>query len=369
MKFLEYKAKAIFARHGIPVPRGVVASRPEEIKDPPRPAMVKAQVLIGGRGKAGGIKPADTIEDIRATAAQILGMDIRGFRVRQVYVEERLEIERELYLSLTIDRSAREVLLIASAAGGMEIEAVPKDQIYMEHIPTLVGIQPYVLRSLVRFLGLSGNVDEQVADIARRAYRLFREEDAELVEINPLAVTRGGKVVAGDAKLVVDDNAEYRHLEYARLDQDRTPLEQEAHEKGITFIQLDGDIGVIANGAGLTMATLDVLNLKGGKGGTFLDLGGTDDPGMVAQAFEILLKARPSVVLLNIFGGITKADTVALGVKQALEGLHAGVPVVARIKGVNEDRAREILAGVGMHTADTMEEAAELAVRVKAGGA
>src|SRR3990172_8219198 len=168
-------------------------------------------------------------------------MDIRGCGVRQVYVEERLEIERELYLSLTIDRSAREVLLIASAAGGMEIEAVPKDQIYMEHIPTLVGIQPYVLRSLVRFLGISGNLGEQVADIARRAYRLFREEDAELVEINRPAVTRGGRGVAKEDK-----------------------------EKGIMFIQLDGDIGVIANGAGLTMATLDVLNLKGGKGGTFL---------------------------------------------------------------------------------------------------
>jgi succinyl-CoA synthetase beta subunit len=369
MKFLEYKAKSVFARYGIPVPHGVVVARPEEVRNPPLPCMVKAQVLIGGRGKAGGIKPAVSLDEARAVSRQILGMDITGYKVRQVYLEERMDIERELYLSFTIDRSAREPLLMASARGGMEIESLPREEILMEHVPALVGLQPYVLRTLVKFLGLEGLVAEQVTDITRKAYDLFRKEDAELVEINPLIVTKAGKVVAGDAKLVVDDNAEYRHLEYAKLDQDRTLLEEEAHEKGITFIQLDGDIGVIANGAGLTMATLDVLNLKGGKGGTFLDLGGTDDPEKVAQAFELLIKAHPSVILLNIFGGITKADTVALGVKKALEEMHADVPVVARIKGVNEDTAKEILRGMGMYPAETMEEAAELAVRVKKGAA
>jgi succinyl-CoA synthetase beta subunit len=369
MKFLEYKAKAIFAKHGIPVPRGVVASRPEEIHDPPIPCMVKAQVLIGGRGKAGGIKPATSSEEARRVASQILGMDISGYTVKMVYLEERLDIDKELYLGFTIDRSAREPLLIASAMGGVEIESVPHEQLFMQHVPTLIGLEPYILRSLTKKLGLVDHIADQVEDVACKAYDLFRKEDAELVEINPLVVTKRGRVVAGDAKLVVDDNAEYRHLEYAKLDQDRTPLEEEAHEKGITFIQLDGDIGVIANGAGLTMATLDVLNLKGGKGGTFLDLGGTDDPDKVAQAFEILLEANPSVILLNIFGGITKADTVALGVKRALEVMHSDVPVVARIKGVNEDRARQILRDVGMYPAETMEEAAELAVKVKMGGA
>ncbi len=369
MKFLEYKAKSIFARYGIPVPHGVVVARPEEIREPPLPCMVKAQVLIGGRGKAGGIKPAATLDEARAVSRQILGMDIKGYKVKQVYLEERLDIERELYFSFTIDRAAREPLLMASASGGVEIEALPHEQIFMEHVPALIGLQPYVMRTLGKFLGLQGLVAEQVADVTRKAYDLFRKEDAELVEINPLVITKAGKVVAGDAKLVVDDNAEYRHLEYAKLDQDRTPLEEEAHEKGITFIQLDGDIGVIANGAGLTMSTLDVLNLKGGKGGTFLDLGGTDDPEKVAQAFELLIKANPSVILLNIFGGITKADTVALGVKKALEVMHANLPVVARIKGVNEEQAKEILRGVGMYPAETMEEAAELAVKVKKGGA
>ena len=369
MKFYEYKAKQIFARYGIPVPRGIVVSWPEEIADLPLPCMVKAQVLVGGRGKAGGIRPAETLEEARTVAGQILGMDIHGYRVKQVYLEERLDIASELYFSLTIDRSAREPLLMASARGGVEVEIVPREELYMEHIPAMVAIQPYVLRSMRSKLGLSKEIGEQVASIARCTYELFRKEDAELVEINPLAVTTDGRVIAGDAKLVIDDNAEYRHLEYANLDQDRTPLEQEAHDKGIVFIQLDGDIGVIANGAGLTMATLDVLNLKGGKGGTFLDLGGTDDPEKVKEAFEILIKARPRVILVNIFGGITKADTVAMGLKQALDEMHTRIPVVARIKGVNEAQAKEILRSIGMYAADTIEEAAELAVKVKAGAA
>ena len=368
MKFHEYKAKEIFSRYGIPVPRGIVASRAEDIVDPSLPCMVKAQVLVGGRGKAGGIRPAESLEEARAVADQILGMDIHGYRVNRVYLEERLKIAQELYVSLTIDRSAREPLLMATAMGGMNVEDVPRDQLYAEHIPAMIGLQPYVLRSMVSKLALPKEVGSQVATIVRHAYELFRKEDAELVEINPLVVTEQGRVIAGDAKLVIDDNAEYRHPEYANLDQDRTPLEQEAHEKGIVFIQLDGDIGVIANGAGLTMATLDVLNLKGGRGGTFLDLGGTDDPGKVQQAFGLMIKARPSVILLNIFGGITKADTVALGVKQALEEMGAKIPVVARIKGVNEAQAKEILGSIGTYAAETLEEAAELAVKVKMGG-
>lgn len=368
MKFLEYRAKEVFARYGIPVPRGVVVSSPEDIVDPPLPCMVKAQVLIGGRGKAGGIRPASTFQEARNATAEILGMEIRGHRVREVLLAERIDIAKELYLSLTIDRSAREPLIIASALGGVDIESVPRDRIFMEHVPAVLGLQLYVLRGLRAKLGLPSEIGDQVVDVARKAYDLFRKEDAELVEINPLAVTSEGRVVAGDAKLVVDDNAEYRHPEYAAMDQERTPLEEEAHDKGITFIQLDGDVGVIANGAGLTMATLDILNLKGGRGGAFLDLGGTDDPKKVQEAFEILIKARPSVILLNIFGGITKADTVAQGVKEALDALGTRVPVVARIKGVNENRAKEILREIGMHSAETIEEAAELAVKVRSGG-
>ncbi|HEV8595745.1 MAG TPA: ADP-forming succinate--CoA ligase subunit beta [Thermoplasmata archaeon] len=365
MKFYEYKAHEILRKYGIPVPRGILATTPEDIVDPPLPCAVKAQVLIGGRGKAGGIKFAKTVEEARTAAGAILGMHIGPYTVRQVYAQELLDIAQELYLSITIDRSARAPLLMASSAGGMEIESVPPEKILRIHIPPLVGLQPYVLRNLAKGLALKNETSTQVTDIVKKLYALFRGEDAELVEINPLAVLKDGRVVAGDAKLVVDDNAEYRHPEYADLPQDRTPLEEEAHDKGITFIQLEGDIGVIANGAGLTMATLDVLNLKGGKGGTFLDLGGTDDPEKVKQAFEILLKAKPSAIFLNIFGGITKADTVAIGVTEAIQAFRAHVPVVARIKGVNEVRAKEILAGAGMHSVESMEEGAELAVKLR----
>ena len=368
MKFYEYKAYEIFRRHGIPVPHGVVAAAPEDLANPPLPCAVKAQVLVGGRGKAGGIKFAGTAEEAREAARQILGMTIGPYVVQQVFAQEKLDIARELYLSLTIDRSARAPLLMASATGGVEVESLPDGAILKVQIPPAIGPQPYVFRTLRKFLGLPKEQADQVEDIARKAYALFRAEDAELVEINPLAVLRDGRVVAGDAKLTVDDSAEYRHTEYADLPQDRTPLEEEAHDKGITFLQLEGDIGVIANGAGLTMATLDVLNLKGGRGGTFLDLGGTDDPEKVKEAFEILLKAGPSAIFLNIFGGITKADTVALGVKQAFAEMHVRVPVVARIKGVNEDRAKEILRDIGMYPVETIEEGAELAVNVRAGG-
>ena len=365
MKFYEYKAHEIFRKYGIPVPRGVLAAKPEDLAEPSLPCVVKAQVLIGGRGKAGGIKTAKTVEEARAAAQAILGMSIGPYTVRQVYAQELLDIAQELYLSVTIDRSARAPLLMASALGGMDIESVPPEKIVRIHIAPLIGLQPYVLRNLAKRLALPQEVATQVSDIAKKMYALFRGEDAELVEINPLAVLRDGRVVAGDAKLIVDDSAEYRHPEYADLPQDRTPLEEEAHDKGITFIQLDGDIGVIANGAGLTMATLDVLNLKGGRGGAFLDLGGTDDPEKVRQAFLLLVKAKPRVILMNIFGGITKCDTVAIGVEKAMAEQPTRVPVVARIKGVNEAEAKRILSDAGMHPADSLEEAAELAVKLR----
>jgi succinyl-CoA synthetase beta subunit len=365
MKFYEYKAHEVFRKYGIPVPRGVLAASAGDLTDPPLPCVVKAQVLVGGRGKAGGIKFANTVEEAREAVRTILGLKIGPYTVKQVYAQERLDIAQELYLSIAIDRSARAPLLMASALGGMEIESVPEDKLFRAHVPPLVGLQPYVLRALAKKLALPKDVATQVSVIARKAYDLFRSEDAELVEINPLAVLKDGRVVAGDAKLVVDDNAEYRHPEYAELDQDRTPLEEEAHDKGITFIQLDGDIGVIANGAGLTMATLDILGLKGGRGGAFLDLGGTDDPEKVKQAFEILLKAEPSVIFLNIFGGITKADTVAIGAEEALKSFGTKVPVVARIKGVNEQQAKAILADAGMHSVEDLEDGAELAVKLR----
>jgi succinyl-CoA synthetase beta subunit len=368
VKFPEYRAKAVYAKHGIPVSRGVVVESPETLPDDlPYPLVVKAQVLAGGRGKAGGIRFAASPEEAEAAVAAILGMRIGGYEVRRVLLEPKADVRQELYLGVTIDRSARAGLLMASAQGGVDIEEVAEDAIFRMVVPPLVGLQPYVLRALRKFLALPRDVSRRVEDVARKVYALFRAEDAELVEINPLFVTTSGDVVAGDAKLTVDDNALYRHGEYADVEQDLTPLEAEAKAKGIAFIQLPGDIGVIANGAGLTMATLDTLNAVGGKGGTFLDLGGTDDPEKVKEAFEILLKAKPSVVLMNIFGGITKCDTVALGVKEALEASATDVPVVARIRGVNEEEAKAILRDAGMHPALGMTEAAEIAVGLRGG--
>jgi succinyl-CoA synthetase beta subunit len=362
VKFYEWKAKEIFSRHAIPVPQGYVVSSPEEVRDSPYPAAAKAQVLAGGRGKAGGVRFVADPEEARRVVGEILGMEIGGYRVRQVLLEERLDIAQELYLAFLIDRTRRTPLLMASRSGGVEIEAVPDREILRINLPPFLGLQPYAFRELRRSLGLSGEVGEKIAAVANKAYEAFVAEDAELLEINPLVLTRAGEVVAGDAKLVVDDNALYRHPEFKDLDQDLTPLEMEAREKDIAFVQLDGDIGVIANGAGLTMATLDVLNLMGGRPGIFLDLGGTDDPEKVKQCFSLMKKARPRVIFLNIFGGITKCDTVALGVKEAMEAEAIDVPVVARIKGLNEERAREILRGAGITTEGDFEAAGRAAV-------
>ena len=368
MKLLEHKGKEILAAYGIPVPRGVLVASHEQLRSLTYPVALKAQVLAGGRGKAGGIRVVNNPAEAEAALDAILQLTIGGYAVKQVYAEERLDIARELYLSYTIDRSARAPLLMASRAGGVEVESLPESEMFTAHVPPTLGVLPYLFRAMRAKLGLAKEVSAQLEDIAAKAYELFRKEDAELVEINPLAVLGDGRVVAGDAKVTIDDSGLFRQPEHAGVDQDRTPLEQEAHDKGITFLQLEGDVGVIANGAGLTMATLDVLGLKGGRGGTFLDLGGTDDPEKVRQAFHILVKAKPRVILMNIFGGITKCDTVAHGVRQAMEEQPTAVPVVARIKGVNEDRAREILREIGMYAVDTMEEGAELAVRVNAGG-
>jgi len=361
MKLYEYKAKELLRKHGIPVPDGFVVSSSDQVKELPGPVMVKAQVLIGGRGKAGGIKPADTVEEARKAASAILGLNIRGYVTKQVLLERRLEVAKELYLGITIDRSRRGLLLMASASGGMDIESVPEDRILMLPMDPLIGYQGFVGRRVSGFLKLGKEQKTQVADIVRKLYTLMVSEDAELVEINPLVVTKDGKVVAGDAKVTIDSDALFRHKEYEGLEEDLTPLEAKAKELDIAFVQLDGNIGVIANGAGLTMATLDSLNMFGGKAGVFLDLGGTDDPEKVKSAMLLMEEADPKVILLNIFGGITKCDTVAKGVLEAIEMKPTSAPIVARIKGLNEELGRDMLKEAGMIPASGLSEAAEKA--------
>jgi succinyl-CoA synthetase beta subunit len=365
MKFHEYKAKELFRKYGIPVPRSVLISDEREAKGLNYPVVIKAQVLIGGRAKAGGVKFAESPEEATKAIDEIIGMDIHGYEVRQVLVEERADISKEYYLGIVIDREERAPLLIASAEGGIEIESVPQEKILRRHVPPFSRLPTYALRDISKFLALTKEESKAFSDIVRAMHKLFETEDAELVEINPLALNTKGEFVAVDAKLVTDDSALYRHKEFQGMEQDLTPLEMEAKSQGIAFIQLDGDIGVIANGAGLTMATLDIITLKGGRGGVFLDLGGTDDPERVKEAFRLMKKAKPSVIFLNIFGGITRCDSVAQGVKEVLDEEGIDVPVVARIKGVHEDKARQMLRDAGFVAVSSLEQAAEETVRLR----
>jgi succinyl-CoA synthetase beta subunit len=328
--------------------------------------VVKAQVLVGGRGKAGGIQFADTLEEAKEKAARILEMRIRDLPVRKVLLVPKLDFAQELYCSMVLDRNTRATTLMASAKGGVDIEGVPDSEIHKVTINPLSGYSSFHGRELLQRMRLSPEIKKQFAALLPKLYRAYRENDCELLEINPLAVTAEGQVLAADAKVVIDDGALFRHPEYQQPDEELTPLEQEARSKGVAFIQLPGDIGVIANGAGLTMATLDALTEYGGKAGVFLDLGGTDNPEQVTVAFRLMKKAKPRVCLVNLFGGITKTDTVALGLKHVLDSEGVEFPLVARIKGTNEQQAKEILKDAGLLTADTLQEAARLAVETGA---
>jgi len=367
MNVMEYSAKEIFQEYGIPTPDGYTVTSPAEIQEVMFPVVVKAQVQTGGRGKAGGIKFATTTEEARQAAGEILGMDIKGHTVRRVLIERRLNVDKELYLGYVVDRSARKIRCIASAAGGMDIESVPKDRLFSYPFDLEDFMSDTALDKMVEMLGLCGIHNDATMDLAKRLYQLFTEKDATLVEINPLVITHEGELIAADAKLVIDNDALWRHTDLPAPEDEYTPLEQRARADGIAFVQLDGDIGVIANGAGLTMATLDALKSVGGRGGVFLDLGGTDDPEQVKKAFRLMKDAKPKVVLLHIFGGITKCDTVAIGVRDVLEEECLDAPVVARIKGRNEDLARQILKDAGLIAAKNLQEAAKMATEAEGG--
>jgi len=374
VKLAEWRGKELFRKYGVPLPRGSVARSAAEAESlareglVPLPCVVKAQVLAGGRGKGGAVRFALTPEGARAAAEAILGLDFKGEKVRELLLEEKLTIARELYLSLTLDRSARVPILIASARGGVEIESV--DDVDIERIPVhpFPGIAAYEKRRIARTLGLTAAPAQALDRLLDALWKLFQHEDAELVEINPLAVVGDG-LVAVDAKVIIEDDAAFRHPEYSEIRDDRTPLEEIAREKDIAFVQLDGNIGVIANGAGLTMATLDVLQEFGGRPGVFLDLGGTDDPRKVTEAFLLMALAKPKAVFLNIFGGVTRCDTVAKGLVEAMKRVPAShrFPLVARIRGNNEKEGIEILRGAGIIAIPTLRESAQ-AVIAAAGG-
>jgi len=374
VKLSEWRGKEIFRAYRLPVPRGTVVRSPEEAVQAvrsgavPLPCVVKAQVLAGGRGKGGAVRFAATAEEAAEAARAILDLTFQGEKVREVLLEERLAIEKELYVSLTLDRSRRLPLLMTSAAGGMEIESVADEAIVRQWVHPFAGLTSYEKRAAAKSLGLSGALARSLDAVLDGLWSAFVGEDIELVEINPLAVV-GNAVIALDAKVIIEDDAAFRHPQYAEVRDDRTELEEFAREREIAFVQLDGNIGVIANGAGLTMATLDVLQQSGGRPGVFLDLGGTDDPKKVTEAFLLMARAKPAAVFLNIFGGVTRCDTVANGLVAAMHQVPDAerFPLVARIRGNNEAEGIEILRKAGVTSLRDLKESVEAVVAAARG--
>ena len=372
MKLQEYRSKEILARHDVPLLAGDTATTPADARAAAEriggPVVVKAQVLVGGRGKAGGVKLAATPEEAEARAADILGMDIKGITVRTVLVAPAADIATEFYLGLILDRAAKAITVIASAEGGVEIEETAKtnpDAILRLPLHPLLGLQDHDVRRTSFFLGIPAELRSEFARILRGLYAAFVESDADLAEINPLVVTDAGELLALDAKIVLDDSALYRHpdLEAMRDLNEEEPAETAAREAGISFIKLDGSIGCMVNGAGLAMTTMDLVKLAGGEPANFLDIGGGAKADKVTAAFRIILD-DPNVkaILINIFGGITRGDEVARGIVEARANIERSVPMVVRIVGTNSEEAKPILAEANLITADSLDDAAAKAV-------
>ena len=377
MDLLEYQGKQLFAKHGVTVPEGRPATSVTEAVEAAEelgyPVVIKAQVLIGGRGKAGGIKLAKDRSEAEEHANAILGMDIRGFTVHEVYVEKASEIDEEYYAAILLDRSAKKPLAMLSRMGGMDVEEIAERDphaIVRLHIDPLVGFQAFHGRRLAYEAGIADDVVRPVGALLSKLYDTFVAEDATLVEINPLLITKGREVVALDSKFSVDGNALSRHPETAAF---RNPAaedaqEQMAHERGLTYVKLDGDIGILGNGAGLVMSTLDVVAQQGGTPANFLDAGGGSKAEAITSAVEVILSdPKVKAVLFNIFGGITRCDEVARGLIEAFNQIDVKVPFVVRLDGTNDVEGREILAEANLpnvHVAQTMLEAAAKVVEL-----
>jgi len=354
MDLLEYQGKQLFSKHGVTVPEGRPASSVQEAVEAAEglgyPVVIKAQVLIGGRGKAGGIKLAKDRSEAEEHAKAILGMDIRGFTVHEVYVEKASDIDEEYYAAILLDRSAKKPLAMLSRMGGMDVEEIAErdpNAIVRIHIDPLVGFQAFHGRRLAFEAGIAEDVVRPVGALLARLYETFVAEDATLVEINPLLITKGREVVALDSKFSVDGNALSRHPETAafRNPAAEDPQEQMAHERGLTYVKLDGDIGILGNGAGLVMSTLDVVAQQGGTPANFLDAGGGSKADAIVAAVEVILSdTKVKAVLFNIFGGITRCDEVARGLIEAFNQIEVKVPFVVRLDGTNDEEGRRLLA-------------------------
>jgi succinyl-CoA synthetase beta subunit len=388
MKIHEYQAKAILARYGVTTPRGDVAFTKEEAREAARRlksqvCVVKAQIHAGGRGKGGGVKLARSADEAAEIASQILGMNLvtaqtgpQGRIVKRLLIEEGLDIKRELYLGLLIDRETGRPVFMASASGGMEIEQVAKENpgaILREHIHPAVGLQPYQARKIAFGLGLTGEQATGATPFFQALYRAFIDTDASMVEINPCVVTGDGKLVALDAKVTFDDNALFRHKDLRELRDldEEDPLEVEASKYGLNYIKLDGTVACMVNGAGLAMATMDIIKYTGGSPANFLDVGGGATADQVKNAFHILL-SDPEVraVFINIFGGILRCDVLATGVVAAAKDLHVKIPIVVRMEGTNVERGQQILreSGLNFTIAEGMKDGAQKVVALAGGG-
>ena len=387
MNIHEYQAKGVFAQFGVWVPRGNVAHTAEEAVEIARRLggsvyVVKAQIHAGGRGKAGGVKVCKSLDEVFEAATKILGFTLvthqtgpKGQLVRRVLVEEGLAIAKELYLSLVLDRENKRIVLMGSTEGGMEIEEVAKktpEKIIKESIDPIVGLQPFQIRNVVAGLALFGATAKLAATFLKGLYQMFIEKDASLVEINPLVITADGQLVALDAKMNFDDNALYRQQDIVAMHDpdEEDPLEVEASKADLSYIKLDGDIGNLVNGAGLAMATMDIIQHFGGSPANFLDVGGSADRAKVKAAFEIILKDKPKAILVNIFGGIMYCDVIADGVVAAAREVDLNVPLVVRLQGTNVEEGRRILkeSGLTIISAQTMEEAARKVVAASKAG-
>lgn len=377
MKLHEYQSKQIFSRYGIPIPRGRVAATAGEARHIAEElggrVVVKAQVLVGGRGKAGGVKVAKDPQEAELLATQILSMEIKGLPVRKVLVDEAAAIEQEIYLGITNDRAARKPVIMCSAAGGVDIEEVARthpEKIVKVHINPLLGIKDYQTRDIAAGIDLPREHWKTFGDILKGLWQAFQDNDATLAEINPLIISKDNRLVALDGKMLIDDNALFRHPDLSEMrdtDED-APSEVEARKYGLTFIKLDGNVGCMVNGAGLAMATMDILKFFGGAPANFLDIGGGAGAEKVAAAMRIIL-ADPNVkaILINIFGGITRCDEVAKGLIAAMEEVKPSVPMVVRLVGTNAEEGRAMLANASMITAETLAEAAQKAVAAAKG--
>jgi succinyl-CoA synthetase beta subunit len=373
MKLHEYQSKLIFSKYGIPIPKGRVAATAEAARQIAQElggrAVIKAQVLVGGRGKAGGIKVAKDPHDAEQLATQILSMEIKGLPVRKVLVDEAASIETEIYLAITNDRAARRPVMMASAAGGVDIEDVAREtpeKIIKVHIDPLLGLRDYQARDIAAGIDLPRELWRDFNAIAQALWKVYSETDATLAEINPLIINKEKKLVALDGKMLIDDNAMFRHADLAELRDidEEAPAETEARKYGLSYIKLDGNIGCMVNGAGLAMTSMDVIKLFGGEPANFLDIGGGAGADKVAAAMKIIL-TDPNVkaVLFNIFGGITRCDEVAKGILVAMDEVKPKVPMVVRLVGTNAEEGRRLLENANMITAETLADAAQKAVK------